>query len=58
MLKNGLKYVGFLMMLIFGGIFILRWLIQDELLLDQLIGFLIGCILVLVSLFVKRTNKM
>ncbi|WP_427108644.1 hypothetical protein [Lysinibacillus xylanilyticus] len=54
MLKNGLKYVGFLMMLIFGGIFILRWLIQDELLLDQLIGFLIGCILILVSIFYKK----
>ncbi len=55
MMKNGIKYVGTLMMLIFGGIFILRWLIQDELLLDQLIGFLIGFVLILVSLFIKKS---
>ncbi|MGE7695599.1 hypothetical protein ACQKNC_16080 [Lysinibacillus sp. NPDC094177] len=42
MLHNGLQYVGFLIMLIFGGVFLLRWLLHDEILLDQLIAFVIG----------------
>lgn len=56
MLKNGLRYIGFLIVLIFGGIFLLRWLIQDELLLDQLIVSIIGCVLILISTFVKKSN--
>jgi len=54
MLHNGIKYIGFLAMLIFGGIFIFRWFLRDELLLDQLIGFVVGSILFIVSFFVKR----
>lgn len=53
MLHNGLKYVGFLIMLIFGGIFLLRWFLHDEILLDQLIAFVIGVIFYFTSLFVK-----
>jgi hypothetical protein len=54
MLHNGIKYIGFLAMLMFGSIFIFRWFLRDELLLDQLIGFVVGSILFLVSFFVKR----
>ncbi|MGE7953179.1 hypothetical protein [Lysinibacillus xylanilyticus] len=54
MLQNGIKYIGFLAMLMFGGIFIFRWFLRDELLLDQLIGFVAGSILFIVSFFVKR----
>ncbi|WP_223556531.1 hypothetical protein [Lysinibacillus sphaericus] len=54
MLHNRIKYIGFLAMLMFGGIFIFRWFLRDELLLDQLIGFLVGSILFIVSFFVKR----
>lgn len=54
MLHNGLKYVGYLAMFIFGGTFLLRWLLRDELLLDQLIGFATGFILLIISLFVKK----
>jgi len=53
MLHNGLKYVGFLIMLIFGGIFLLRWFLHDEILLDQLIVFVLGGIFYVASLFVK-----
>ncbi|MGE7676162.1 hypothetical protein ACQKMV_21805 [Lysinibacillus sp. NPDC094403] len=53
MLHNGLKYVGFLIMLIFGGVFLLKWFLHDELLLDQLIAFVIGFIFYVASLFVK-----
>ncbi len=53
MLHNGIKYIGFLAMLIFGGIFIFRWFLR-KLLLDQFIGFVVGSILFIVSFFVKR----
>lgn len=53
MLHNGLKYVGLLIMLIFGGIFLLRWFLHDELLVDQLIAFVTGFIICIASLFVK-----
>lgn len=34
---KGLRHTGFTMLLIFGGIFLLRLVIHDEMLLDQLI---------------------
>lgn len=53
MLHIGLKFTGFLIMLIFGGVFLLRWLLHDEILLDQLIAFVIGGIFYIASLFIK-----
>ncbi|MFB7159403.1 hypothetical protein [Lysinibacillus sp. NPDC056232] len=53
MLHTGLKYIGFLIMLIFGEVFLLRWFLHDEILLDQLIAFVIGVIFYVASLFIK-----
>ncbi|MGE7929237.1 hypothetical protein [Lysinibacillus xylanilyticus] len=50
---NEIKFIGFIAMLIFGGIFVLRWLYRDELLLDQLIGFVIGPILFIMPFYIK-----
>ncbi|MCU5079170.1 hypothetical protein OB985_16450 [Bacillus cereus] len=46
---KGLRHTGFTAMLIFGGVFLLRWLIHDEMLLDQLIGFSVGMVMVVSS---------
>lgn len=54
---NEIKFIGFIAMLIFGGIFVLRWLYRDELLLDQLIGFVIGSILFIMPFYIKRNKK-
>jgi len=51
---NEIKFIGFIAMLIFGRIFVLRWLYRDELLLDQLIGFVIGSILFIIPFYIKR----
>ena len=29
MLYKGIKYIGFISMLIFGGIFVLRWILKE-----------------------------
>ncbi|PGU93543.1 hypothetical protein [Bacillus thuringiensis] len=44
---KGLRHTGFIMMLIFGGVFLLRWFIHDEMLLDQLISFSVGIVMVI-----------
>lgn len=44
-------------MLIFGGAFLLRWLIYDEMLLDQLIGFSVGMMMVISSVFIQKCSK-
>ncbi|WP_028402397.1 hypothetical protein [Ectobacillus panaciterrae] len=54
---QGLQYVGILTMLIFGGTFILRWMLQDELLLDQLIGFTVGLVALVIAYIVKHRNR-
>ncbi|WP_028402342.1 hypothetical protein [Ectobacillus panaciterrae] len=54
---QGLQYMGILAMLIFGGTFILRWMLQDELLLDQLIGFTVGLVVLVTAHIVKRRNR-
>ncbi len=45
------------MMLIFGGVFLLRWFIHDEMLLDQLIGFSVGIVMVISSVFIQKYSK-
>ncbi|MGG0244856.1 hypothetical protein ABEY31_19830 [Bacillus mycoides] len=45
------------MLLIFGGVFLLRWFIHDEILLDQLIGFSIGMVMVISSVFIQKYSK-
>ena len=45
------------MLVIFGGIFIVRYLRTGELLLDQMIGAAVGLILLFVSLFLRRRKK-
>nr|WP_080013379.1 hypothetical protein [Bacillus cereus] len=54
---KGLRHTGFTMMLIFGGVFLLRWLIHDEILLDQLIGFSVGMVMVISSVFIQMYSK-
>lgn len=54
---KGLRHTGFTMMLIFGGVFLLRWLIHDEMLLDQLIGFSVGMVMVVSSIFIQKYSK-
>ncbi|MEK7018093.1 hypothetical protein [Bacillus sp. FSL R9-9410] len=51
---KGLRHTGFTMMLIFGGVFLLRWFIHDEMLLDQLIGFSVGMMMVISSVFIQK----
>jgi hypothetical protein len=54
---KGLRHTGFTMMLIFGGVFLLRWFIHDEMLLDQLIGFSVGMAMVVSSVFIQKYSK-
>ena len=54
---KGLRHTGFTMMFIFGGVFLLRWFIHDEMLLDQLIGFSVGMVMVISSVFIQKYSK-
>lgn len=54
---KGLRDTGFTMMFIFGGVFLLRWFIHDEMLLDQLIGFSVGMMMVVSSVFIQKYSK-
>ncbi|PGT03465.1 hypothetical protein COD09_09710 [Bacillus cereus] len=54
---KGLRHTGFTAMLIFGGVFLLRLLIHDEMLLDQLIGFSVGMVMVVSSVFIQKYSK-
>ena len=54
---KGLRHTGFTAMLIFGGAFLLRWLIYDEMLLDELIGFSVGMMMVISSVFIQKCSK-
>ncbi|WP_212089248.1 hypothetical protein [Bacillus nitratireducens] len=45
------------MLLIFGGVFLIRFLIYDEILLDQLIGFSVGMTMVISSVFIQKYSK-
>jgi len=48
--------LSYIMIIIFGGVFTIRYFRMDELLLDQLIGVFIGSILLIVSLLWKRKD--
>ncbi|MCT4572692.1 hypothetical protein N3930_36000, partial [Bacillus thuringiensis] len=50
---KGLRHTGFIMMFIFGSVFLLRWFIHDEMLIDQLIGFSVGIVMVISSVFIQ-----
>lgn len=52
-----LRHTGFTMLLIFGGVFLLRWFIHDEMLLDQLIGLSVGMVMVISSIFIQKYSK-
>ncbi|MFK4477656.1 hypothetical protein ABH947_001842 [Bacillus sp. RC206] len=54
---KGPRHTGFTMLLIFGGVFLLRWFIHDEMLLDQLIGFSIGMVMVIYQCSFKSIVK-
>ncbi|MBX0354508.1 hypothetical protein [Bacillus toyonensis] len=56
---KGLRHTGFTMLLIFGGVFLFRLLMHDEMLLDQLIGFSIGMVMVMIisSVFIQKYSK-
>lgn len=54
---KGLRHTGFTMMLIFGGVFLLSWFIHDEMLLDQLIGFSVGMVMVISAVFIQKYSK-
>ncbi|MGY3190475.1 hypothetical protein ACVWXS_005212 [Lysinibacillus sp. TE18511] len=41
-------------MLIFGGVLLLKWFFHDEILLDQLIAFVIGVIFMLLLYSLKQ----
>ena len=45
------------MLVIFGGIFIIRYLRTGELLLDQMIGVAVGFFLLLASLIWRKMSK-
>lgn len=46
--------LSYMMIIIFGGVFTIRYFRMNELLLDQLIGVFIGAILLIVSLLWRR----
>lgn len=46
-----------LLMTIFGGTFIFRFILKDELLLDQLLGLIVGFIILLSSLIWRKINQ-
>ncbi|MGH1298985.1 hypothetical protein [Bacillus pretiosus] len=52
-----LRHTGFTMLLIFGGVFLLRWFIHDEMLLNQLIGLSVGMVMVISSIFIQKYSK-
>ncbi|HDR6318493.1 TPA: hypothetical protein QCU53_005359 [Bacillus thuringiensis] len=52
-----LRHTGFTMLLIFGGVFLLRWFIHDEMLLDQLIGLSVGMVMIISSIFIQKYSK-
>ncbi|PEB56557.1 hypothetical protein CON65_20760 [Bacillus pseudomycoides] len=54
---KGLRHTGCTAMIIFGGVFLLRWLIHDEMLLDQLIGFCIGMMMFISSFLIQKYSK-
>ncbi len=54
---KGLRHTGFTMLLIFGGVFLLRWFIHDEMLLDQLIGLSVGMVMVVSSVLIQKYSK-
>ncbi|MEM5636313.1 hypothetical protein AAHB65_12935 [Bacillus toyonensis] len=54
---KGLRHTGFIMLLIFGGVFLFRLLMHDEMLLDQLIGFSIGMVMIISSVFIQKYSK-
>lgn len=54
---KGLRHTGFTMLLIFAGVFLLRWFIHNEILLDQLIGFSVGMTMVISSVFIQKYSK-
>ncbi|WP_166705045.1 hypothetical protein [Bacillus albus] len=54
---KGLRHTGFTMLLIFGSVFLLRWFIHDEMLLDQLIGLSVGMVMVVSSVLIQKYSK-
>nr|WP_141499392.1 hypothetical protein [Bacillus toyonensis] len=54
---KGLRHTGFTMLLIFGGVFLLRLVIHDEILLDQLIGFSVGIVMIISLIFIQKYSK-
>ncbi|MCU4770708.1 hypothetical protein OCF65_05255 [Bacillus toyonensis] len=54
---KGLRHTGFTMLLIFGGVFLLRLVIHDEILLGQLIGFSVGIVMIISSIFIQKYSK-
>ncbi|CAI8888238.1 MULTISPECIES: hypothetical protein [Bacillus] len=54
---KGLRRMGYTAMFIFGGVFLLRFLIHDELLLDQLIGFSAGMVMFISSFLIQKYSK-
>ncbi|WP_141520516.1 hypothetical protein [Bacillus pseudomycoides] len=54
---KGLSCMGYTAMFIFGGVFLLRFLIHDELLLDQLIGFSAGMVMFISSFLIQQYSK-
>lgn len=52
--NNVLIQLALLMIIIFGGVFILRFLKNGEILLDQLIGVSIGLIILIGSLIWRK----
>ncbi|MCW9134729.1 hypothetical protein OF830_28705 [Bacillus paramycoides] len=54
---GGLKYFGFLLVLVFGVGFIIRWIFRDVISLDQLLGLGIGVITLIMAFFIKKYSK-
>jgi hypothetical protein len=54
---GGLKYFGFLLVLVFGVGFIIRWIFHDVISLDQLLGLGIGVITLIMVFFIKKYSK-
>ncbi|PFI73612.1 hypothetical protein [Bacillus cereus] len=54
---GGLKYFGFLLVLVFSVGFIIRWIFRDVISLDQLLGLGIGIIILIMAFFIKKYSK-
>ncbi|MDZ5607422.1 hypothetical protein U2I54_09950 [Bacillus pseudomycoides] len=54
---KGIRHIGYSAILIFGGVFLLRFMIHDELLLDQLIGFSTGLVMFISSFLIQKYSK-